>query len=436
MCGLVGAIGKPHNKIKSYALMTNLLRETKRRGRHATGFYAVNLEGKSLFGKEGISADSYVKKREWKQMIHGFKAMIGHARFTTQGSATDNVNNHPHLSKNENIALVHNGIIHNYDDEKAKYANSLISECDSELVLRMICREKDVVSGIKKVFADLGTGGDFACELLHRRKDGGATFYFFRDDGRPGRLIDARKELGQFIFCSETDIWKDAVLKSGMSRLVRQLDVINIDPYTIIAIDADTLKSNLITVEKPNKIKHYRGRVPQVYREWDEADAYATNTNYVNGSTIITPDIDDIADSNSNNTSVLDAHWIETKNDKGLPRFIFDPSVKIEVPLDESDTKIIEVEVEDEITIEDEYKKQLSKGLIDKSERYSGWEEDALESDVIDEELYYAIKNETNSEDALDNINDINIPTTSEILDIGDTLTVQSDNHLLDTLND
>jgi len=459
MCGIVGSAGVPKHKEQAYSLITNLLRETKRRGRHATGFYAVDLEGNPFFHKEGISADAYVRRREWKQMCLGSKCMIGHARFTTQGSAKDNINNHPHLSRNENIALVHNGIVFNYDDEKDKYAKSLISECDSELILRMICREKDIVRGIKKVFKILGTGGDFACELIHRKADGSATFYFFRDDGRPGRLIDAREELGQFIFCSERAIWNDAVLKSGMSRTIRQLPVVDIDPYAILVIDADTLESKIIKVDKPVKVRRSRIRTTSYGTGygggygWDEDDYYggiysgghhsrrSGGSNWGGGapnhsSSTTRVDVDDIIkDASKSGKSVLDHHWIETKNEKGLPRFVYDPEKELEVKpdLSEEDTQPI---APDDVAMSEEYLRQLALGIDDESERYSGWEDDAFTAGIIDQDEYAKIR--SGSEDALDNadsFDDCDFPTDDELDDLGEQLTVQSDDELINNID-
>ena len=41
------------------------------------------------------------------------RTVILHTRFATQGSTSDNRNNHPVISPEGNIALVHNGVISN-----------------------------------------------------------------------------------------------------------------------------------------------------------------------------------------------------------------------------------------------------------------------------------------------------------------------------------
>lgn len=434
MCGITGAVGRPKSPILAHNLQTNLLRETKRRGRHATGFYAVGFDRKPMYDKAPISADQYVKRPEWKQLINGSIAMIGHARFTTNGAATVNGNNHPHVNKSGNMALVHNGIVYNYEEMKKDYTDTLESECDSELILRIISKEKDPLRGIKKVYELLGHGGDFACELIHlNQKTGKTTFYFFRDDGRPGKMIDARETLGQLIFCSESEIWKDAVHKSGMPRAVRQLSVHDIPEYQILSIDADTLKVKETKIEKPKyksrcskyanltrNTTYYHGGnaygshygVNHAYGYTDD-DTYYTGYQYggVKGNQQPT-----INHSSKYNTSVLGDGWIETVNpDTNLPRFVYDP----DNAGGEDDTIDVDFvnKISNEIsqTAEEEqdpaFRALLQQCVDDTNMRYPGWQDEAYSYHLITEDEWFKLSNDNESEDVMDHIdlNNLNI---------------------------
>ena len=400
MCGVVGSVGKSTDTVKSYNLLTNLMRETKRRGPHATGHYYVDLKGKVHTHKSPVSADLYVRGTQWKESIRGHCALIGHARFTTHGSEGNNENNHPFVSKSGNIALVHNGVLFLYDELKDKYR--LQSECDSELILRIISKEKDPLRGIKKVYELLGSGGDFACELIHLNpKTGKTMFYFFRDNGRPGKMIDARDTFGQLIFCSEKDIWNDAVLKSGMPREVRQLSVRNIPDYQILAVDADSLKVKEIKVEKP-KFKSRYARFSH-----NKHTTYYNRNNYYhyNGSTKTSRETSLARCGTTFNTSVLGEGWIETTNpDTNLPRFIYDPNETGEdntINTDFSDANGISQTSEEEQ--DSAFRVLLQRCVDDPTLRYPGWQDEAYSYYLITEEEWYQFTNDdSKSNDALD----------------------------------
>jgi len=395
MCGITGSVGKPNNSLIAYNLHTNLLRETKRRGKHATGFYAVGMDRKPIFDKAPISADAYVKKPAWKQLINGNIAMIGHARFTTNGAAHINGNNHPHVSKSGNMALVHNGIIYNYEELKNDYSNVLESECDSEIILRIIAKEKDPIRGIKKTYELLGSGGDFACELIHVNPSNGKTmFYFFRDNGRPGIMIDAREILGQLIFCSEASIWKDAVNKSGMSREIRQLATYEIPEYKILSIDADTLKVKETEVKKPKikKIKSSKFSISNYnndyyYRKnnFDRNIYSKAEINY--GYGYVEPSF----------KNEVPKDWIETiDQDSGLKKYVYDKNDKYLIDPEDQDFQ---------------FKELLESCLDNEHERYPGWQDDAYSYGIISEEKWLEISDQeiSNSEDILDYIEDLDM---------------------------
>ena len=76
--------------------------------------------------------------------------LIGHCRYATHGSPSENSNNHPHVMKDGFV--VHNGMIHNYQDLILEFGLRTHTECDSEVLGLLIdkLRGKSLLSRVAK----------------------------------------------------------------------------------------------------------------------------------------------------------------------------------------------------------------------------------------------------------------------------------------------
>lgn len=240
MCGIVGFIGESTNPKVSFQLLTSLMRKTEHRGKEATGFWATQAgdNGQVLYQKEPIPATEFIQRPMWKYLSTANPSlMIAHCREPTMtgglGSPKTNKNNHPHVADSMTLALVHNGKVEEYQALKsAAYKGTTVSECDSEMILRIFERgerfineekflaerfpkivEKDIahrIYGIEQIFQRLNNGA-MAVAIAERQKGGRHSLWLFRDDKRPMHMIDLRTSLGQVWFCSTVQIWRDAV---------------------------------------------------------------------------------------------------------------------------------------------------------------------------------------------------------------------------------
>ena len=113
--------------------------------------------------------------------------LVGHNRLATQGSETDNENNHPF--SNDTCTIVHNGIIGNDDTLKTQYGFSYKAETDSAIVPALIdhyIRDgKDEVDAIKESVEELtGSYSIFvymhSSQNLYYLKNSSTSFYMMK----------------------------------------------------------------------------------------------------------------------------------------------------------------------------------------------------------------------------------------------------------------
>nr|WP_302595429.1 glutamine--fructose-6-phosphate transaminase (isomerizing) [uncultured Cellulosilyticum sp.] len=108
MCGIVGYIG---NNNASKFLIEGLSK-LEYRGYDSAGIAVVNNAEVSVVKHKGRLSN--LTNELDKAPVEGMIG-IGHTRWATHGEPSD-VNSHPHQSSKGNIAVVHNGIIENYDE--------------------------------------------------------------------------------------------------------------------------------------------------------------------------------------------------------------------------------------------------------------------------------------------------------------------------------
>jgi len=133
MCGIVSYIGKKD----PVPILLKGLRRLEYRGYDSAGVALLNSEKLQSIKKVGkVSAlESLIDDSP----INGYCG-IAHTRWATHGEPND-VNAHPHIDKTKKIALVHNGIIENYDSIKEvlkKRGVSFTSSTDSEVLVQLI----------------------------------------------------------------------------------------------------------------------------------------------------------------------------------------------------------------------------------------------------------------------------------------------------------
>ena len=165
MCGIVGYIG---TKKASPILIQGLLK-LEYRGYDSAGIATVEKTGITVMKDKGRVKNLY--NLEGIDNLEGTSG-IAHTRWATHGKPSK-VNSHPHMDSDNLFAVVHNGIIENYNElrnELTEKGYNFISQTDTEVIPNLINyyykQNKDMLKAVKNACMDLK--GSFAIEVLSK----------------------------------------------------------------------------------------------------------------------------------------------------------------------------------------------------------------------------------------------------------------------------
>ncbi|MHA2001436.1 MAG: glutamine--fructose-6-phosphate transaminase (isomerizing) [Promethearchaeota archaeon] len=131
MCGIFGLISNKKD-LAIAKLIREGLERLEYRGYDSAGIALVNNGNIELRKKAGRIVD--INKDGWFDEMQG-QFGVGHTRWATHGKPVQN-NSHPHLDCTGKIALVHNGIIENYQDLRKELTirgHKFVSDTDTEV---------------------------------------------------------------------------------------------------------------------------------------------------------------------------------------------------------------------------------------------------------------------------------------------------------------
>ena len=168
MCGIVGYVGKN----QAAPILLDGLSKLEYRGYDSAGI-ALPIDGKIQIRKhvgEIRNLEKIIGEPEFDSAVG-----IGHTRWATHGAPSD-LNSHPHGNSDNSIAIVHNGIIENYQEIKEwlarDYGVTFKSETDSEVIAHLIgiFYDGDLLEAVNKAVAEM-RGAYAVCAIAAAEPD-------------------------------------------------------------------------------------------------------------------------------------------------------------------------------------------------------------------------------------------------------------------------
>lgn len=251
MCGIVGYTGFQD----AYEVVINGLRRLEYRGYDSAGIVLEQPSHFDVAKTKGKVDDLFRISKNLQGKSH---VGMGHTRWATHGVPSDK-NSHPHISNNGKIALVHNGIIENYDTIKIMLTEkgfTFHSETDTEVLVNLI-----------QFFMDTNPDIDFPTAVRYSLNEVyGAYAITVLHDDYPGVLVVARLGsplaigLGnnEYFIASDAspfvEFTKEAVyLEEGHMATIsleKGVDIRNIKDNEKITPQVQELKLSLEQIEK------------------------------------------------------------------------------------------------------------------------------------------------------------------------------------------
>ncbi|PIP34069.1 glutamine--fructose-6-phosphate transaminase (isomerizing) [Candidatus Falkowbacteria bacterium CG_4_10_14_0_2_um_filter_48_10] len=165
MCGIIAYVGDQ----PAQPIILSGLRALEYRGYDSAGF-VVRENGQWRRWRASGPVAALAAKMNGASIRSG--CGLGHTRWATHGAPTE-VNAHPHAGGQDEVMLVHNGIVENFSRLKKKLAmvgTVFVSETDTEVLAHLIalCYAGDLVSAVAEAMSR--TEGPLGIAVMHRAR--------------------------------------------------------------------------------------------------------------------------------------------------------------------------------------------------------------------------------------------------------------------------
>ena len=252
MCGIVGYTGKK----QAAPILLEGLSKLEYRGYDSAGIAVRDKEKEAEVVKTIGRLKNLAEKTDNGKALKG-TCGIGHTRWATHG-APSQTNAHPHVSGNctgsgsgkveSTVVGVHNGIIENFQELKAKmerHGYQFYSETDTEVLIKLVdyYYKKYKVGPI-----------DALAKTLVRVRGSYALAVMFKD--HPGKIFAARKDSPMIIGKTDDEVFLASDVPAILNHTrqvyyVGNLEMAELSPDNVLFynLDGDVVEKELTTIE-------------------------------------------------------------------------------------------------------------------------------------------------------------------------------------------
>jgi glutamine---fructose-6-phosphate transaminase (isomerizing) len=232
MCGIVGYIGRS----EALPVLMDGLRRLEYRGYDSAGVALLN--GGSIESRKAVGRIANLAEAIQQNPVHG-KTGISHTRWATHGGVTFE-NAHPHSDQSGRLALVHNGVIENYQtlrEQLLAKGHQFKSQTDTEVLAHLVGEAMDgagdrtkagLVEAVRQALRQVI--GTYGIAVIHA--------------DIPGVMVGARRGSPLVLGIGRDEHF----LASDVSAIVAHTrEVVYLNDYEIVAVEADGFEISTVS---------------------------------------------------------------------------------------------------------------------------------------------------------------------------------------------
>ena len=255
MCGIVGYIGKQ----KAAPILVDGLRRLEYRGYDSAGLALISGQQILTRNKKGKIEEGLARLISSDTL--DASVGVGHTRWATHGPPSDE-NSHPHLDRSGRIAVVHNGVIENYERIKERLIQKghvFHSSTDTEVLAHLVGEHYERLKAMPVDGVPVSSKGNgnvphpLALAVSNALKDViGAYGIGVICSDYPEVIVGARRGSPLIVGVSEGEnfLASDA---NAIASYTRQ--VVYLNDYDVVTLSADKFTVTRLGSDRPNDIQ-------------------------------------------------------------------------------------------------------------------------------------------------------------------------------------